>query len=221
MNDPAPRPARQSATPKPTRRALAKQRTTDNILAQGRRLFDELGYDAATLRDVARAANVSTGAVFGNFVNKAALFVGVINADCEALAQRMDDARVAQDDAVEAVLRLLAVAQEHHAGSVGLIRSAISFAWRRDVGMELSELTGPDLIRDRLAAALRQGVETGEICLPADARIVAQQLLSGYLAAYAPTTHVPAKDLRALQIAQARGLLKGYAINCNSRSQAA
>jgi len=221
MNAPAPRRTTQAASAKPTRRALAKQRTTDNILAQGRRLFDEHGYDAATLRDVARAANVSTGAVFGNFVNKAALFVGVINADCEELARRMDAAKAAQDGAIEAVLRLLAIAQDHHAGSVGLIRSAISFAWRRDIGPELSELTGPGLIRDRLAAALRRGVETGELCLPADARIVSQQLLSGYLAAYAPTAAVPTKDLHALQVAQAKGLLTGYAANCKSRSRAA
>ena len=47
---PAVRPA------KPTRRALAKQRTREKVLAAARQLFTERGYEGATIRDIAKAA---------------------------------------------------------------------------------------------------------------------------------------------------------------------
>ena len=47
---PAVRPA------KPTRRALAKQRTRAKVLAAARQLFTERGYEGATIRDIAKAA---------------------------------------------------------------------------------------------------------------------------------------------------------------------
>src|SRR3546814_6547492 len=48
----------------PTRRTLAKQQTRAKVLAAARRLFSEEGYEGATIRDIAAAAGMSTGAVF-------------------------------------------------------------------------------------------------------------------------------------------------------------
>ena len=58
----------------PTRRALAKQQTRAKVLAAARRLFSEQGYEGATIRDIAAAAGMSTGAVFANFTDKSDLF---------------------------------------------------------------------------------------------------------------------------------------------------
>ena len=51
----------------PTRRALAKQQTRAKVLAAARELFGAQGYEGATIRDIAAAAGMSTGAVFANF----------------------------------------------------------------------------------------------------------------------------------------------------------
>ena len=61
-----------------TRRALAKQRTRRQLLDAAKRLFNERGYEAATVREIAAAAGLSTGAVFASFADKADLFGEVI-----------------------------------------------------------------------------------------------------------------------------------------------
>ncbi len=74
----------------PTRRALAKQQTRAKVLSAARRLFSEQGYEGATIRDIAAAAGMSTGAVFANFSDKSDLFREIMIADMSDLA----DARI-------------------------------------------------------------------------------------------------------------------------------
>ncbi|THD70224.1 TetR family transcriptional regulator, partial [Phenylobacterium sp.] len=75
----------------PTRRALAKQQTRVKVLAAARRLFSEQGYEGATIRDIASAAGMSTGAVFANFTDKSDLFREIMLTDLVALAEAMSD----------------------------------------------------------------------------------------------------------------------------------
>lgn len=56
------------------KRQQAKARTHARVLAAATALFREVGYADATIRDIARAAGMSTGAVFANFEDKAALW---------------------------------------------------------------------------------------------------------------------------------------------------
>src|SRR5437868_13295121 len=76
----------------PTRRALAKQQTRLKVLAAARRLFSEQGYEGATIRDIAAAAGMSTGAVFANFSDKSDLFREIMITDMAALADAMREA---------------------------------------------------------------------------------------------------------------------------------
>src|SRR5580704_16733830 len=57
----------------PNRRVLSKIRTRRKVLDAARALFTERGYEAATIRDIARYAGMSTGAVFANFQDVAEL----------------------------------------------------------------------------------------------------------------------------------------------------
>src|SRR5271170_5100587 len=63
---------------RPTQRAMAKQRTREKILAAGKALFTERGYERATVRDIASAAGMSTGAVFASFSDKSHLFNEIV-----------------------------------------------------------------------------------------------------------------------------------------------
>src|ERR1700761_7335914 len=87
------------SAPGMTRRALAKQRTRQRLLGAARRLFTSRGYDAATIRDIASEADLSTGAVFASFSDKAELFNEVIIADCEVLLAAMANAEPADSTA--------------------------------------------------------------------------------------------------------------------------
>ncbi|MGI4818670.1 MAG: TetR/AcrR family transcriptional regulator [Janthinobacterium lividum] len=60
----------------PNRRKLAKAQTRAKVLDAGKSLFEEFGYERATIR-VARRAGFSTGAVFANFADKTELYRAV------------------------------------------------------------------------------------------------------------------------------------------------
>src|SRR3954452_1094086 len=90
----------------PTRRALAKQQTRAKVLAAARRLFSESGYEGATIRDIAAAAGMSTGAVFANFTDKSDLFREIMAGDMTALAEAMREAGAHGTSAEDGLLKL-------------------------------------------------------------------------------------------------------------------
>lgn len=57
-----------------TRRQEAKAATRAKVLEAARVGFNTLGYERTTIRDVARMAGMSTGAVFASFSGKEALY---------------------------------------------------------------------------------------------------------------------------------------------------
>lgn len=58
-------------------RAVAKAATRARVLEAARVGFNTLGYERTTIRDIARMAGMSTGAVFANFTDKAALYAAL------------------------------------------------------------------------------------------------------------------------------------------------
>ena len=62
------------AAPQMNRRTRAKAATRQKVLDAGKALFDTVGYEAATIRAIAKACGMSTGAVFANFEDKADLY---------------------------------------------------------------------------------------------------------------------------------------------------
>lgn len=57
-----------------TSRQIAKAATRAKVLETARIAFETLGYEAATIRDIANMAGLSTGAIFASFADKAALY---------------------------------------------------------------------------------------------------------------------------------------------------
>ena len=55
-------------------RPPGERNTRDRVLAAARRVFTEKGYDAASLRQIARDAGVDAGMVRHYFADKAGLF---------------------------------------------------------------------------------------------------------------------------------------------------
>lgn len=63
------------------RRQHSKVMTAKRVLTAARTLFEEVGYVDATIRDIAKAAKMSTGAVFANYQDKAALYRAAMGHD--------------------------------------------------------------------------------------------------------------------------------------------
>jgi AcrR family transcriptional regulator len=167
-----------------TRRAQAKQRTRQRLLDAARRLFAERGYEAATVRDIAAAADLSTGAVFASFADKAELFTEVIISDYQQLADRMAELDLESMNARDALMKIFATAYENHLEQLGLIQAAISFSWQRDHSAELRNRQGMMLLMALLSNVLQRGVQSGELSDQLDIRLTVEMLWDCYLANY-------------------------------------
>lgn len=77
-------------TQPPAGRKAQKETTRARLLAEGRRLFAQRGYEATTIRDVAAAAEVAVGTVFVHFPDKGALLSAALDDQlAQALGQAM------------------------------------------------------------------------------------------------------------------------------------
>jgi AcrR family transcriptional regulator len=194
-----------------TRRAMAKQRTRQRLLGAARRLFTSRGYEAATIRDIASEAELSTGAVFASFSDKADLFNEVIIADCEALFQQMAAVEDA-GSAAETLLNLLTLGYDQHHEQLPLIQAALGFSWVRNTEHEARYRKVLRLVLNRLAEVLRHGVERGELSPELDVQLTSEMLMDSYMANFrkAIFDDWDVETLRARLESQIAVLLAGY-----------
>ena len=182
----------------PTRRALAKQQTRIKVLAAARNLFSEEGYEGATIRDIAAAAGMSTGAVFANFSDKSDLFREIMSDDMEALSAAMRDAAGRGRNVEDAVLKVFMAGYTFYKSRLQLARAAFSVSWDKDGGPSLrglpSSLALPDLFAEQLSAA----VERGELSQEAEVKLRSQMLFDTYLSNF-PQAIFEGWSLEALQ----------------------
>lgn len=197
-----------------TGRALAKQRTRQRLLAAARKLISERGYDAATVREIAAAADLSTGAVFASFADKAELFNEVILADYVALLERMNALAGCENSTRATLVKLLAEAYAFHAEELSLVQAAIGFSWVRSDAAERRARDGVQLILRRLEQVLRAGVKSGELSATLDVALIAEMLWDSYVAncRRAIFDGWDVEALRARIATQIEVLLDGYQI---------
>lgn len=73
----------QSGSKPLNRRQQSKLQTRQKVLDAGRTLFMKGGYEKATIRDIAKKAGMSTGAVFANFEDKKDLLLVIVQEEFE------------------------------------------------------------------------------------------------------------------------------------------
>lgn len=180
MNTPALRPQ------KLTRRAMAKQQTREKVLQAAREMFIERGYEGATIRDIASAAGMSTGAVFASFTDKPELFDAILSEDFAALLDPMRDAATTAPSVREALVAMCSVAYRAHSTELPLIQAALAASWTRTPEAEQlrRELLRP--LRALVLEVLERGVERGELTRRFDLRLVSDVIWDLYLAGYRP-----------------------------------
>ena len=190
----------------PTRRALAKQQTRVKVLAAARKLFSENGYEGATIRDIAAAAGMSTGAVFANFTDKSDLFREIMVSDIGKLVSEMREAVGRARTVEEALLKIFTAGYAFYQTQMPLARAAFSVSWAPVDGEEFRKLGPLTEIQQLMLDQLNAGVERGELGQEAEVKLRAQMLLDAYLANY-PQAIFEGWSLEALQ-ARARDQIR-------------
>jgi AcrR family transcriptional regulator len=196
-------------------RQQRKEATRARVLAAARGLFDEVGYEAATIRMVAQRAGVSVGSVFTTFIGKAHLLSQVMADRVEALQAELE--LVIPHLRGTAVDRLRSIMAVHYGFETRHLRLfvayiAASYDWPNDGGV--SPLGRNARFRSMLAQALIQGVERGEVRPDVDTELFIDTLLAAYVWNYrrASQDNVDAPALIAEMDRQIGLLFEGVAV---------
>ena len=169
--------------PRLNRRQAAKVRTRQKVLDAARSLCAERGYEPATIRDIARGAGMSTGAVFANFQDKAELFEVVLTEDMAGLAGIM---RSGAGDGPTRSRLVNALSAGYH-GSIDqlpLFQAIVARSWFQPVDAETRQRAATKSLTDVIANILRQGVAAGEINQDADIPLLTELTWDAYLSNY-------------------------------------
>ena len=191
-------PAVEAKVKVPTRRAIAKQQTRAKVLAAARRLFSEQGYEGATIRDIAAAAGMSTGAVFANFTDKSDLFREIMVHDMELLGSQMREAAARGRTVEDALLKIFAAGYAFYKSQMPLARAAFSVSWSTDDGQALRNMAPVQVMQDAILEQLTAGVARGELGQESEVKLRAQMLFDAYLSNF-PQAIFQGWSLDALQ----------------------
>lgn len=164
-----------------SRRSLAKLRTRQALISAAKALFTAHGYAEATVRGIARATGMSTGAVFANFADKADLFAEVLANDHLALNPVLEDMAKAEGAPAQVLVAMYGRAYAFHLAQLPLFQSAQAYAWLETAHRDRTEgSVAPGLT----ARILSRAVDRGE--LPADFNVdtAAELIWAAYISNY-------------------------------------
>lgn len=170
--------------PRLNRRQAAKVRTRQKVLDAARTLFAERGYEPATIRDIAKGAGMSTGAVFANFQDKAELFEAVLSEDMAGLAETLKAAAAAESSLRARLLAALTAGYHGSLEQLPLVQAVVARSWFQPVASEMRTRAAIKPLVMVVSDALQAGVREGELRQDADVRLLSELIYDAYLSNY-------------------------------------
>ena len=203
----------------PGRRAAGEDpRKRDQILEGAKRVFMKAGFDAATMNDITREAQVSKGTIYVYFNNKEDLFAALIERERSRLVASMRTA-LSGDGTVEEGLTKFGIAFATHVLSPGTIyamRTVIGVIERMPTLSSRFFSTGPESARSVIETYLTSRHEAGELDIE-DVPLAAVQFMELSMAGiYKPRLfgfidkEVPADVIASTVKSAVRVFLKAY-----------
>ncbi len=168
-------------TPRLNRRQAAKVRTRQKVLEAARALFAERGYEPATIRDIAKGAGMSTGAVFANFQDKAELFEAVLSQDLARMAETLKAAAAAETSPRARLLAALTAGYHASLEQLPLVQAVVARSWFQPVAAEMRIRAAIKTLVMVVSDALQAGVREGELRQDADVRLLSELIYDAFL----------------------------------------
>jgi AcrR family transcriptional regulator len=170
--------------PRLNRRQAAKVRTRQKVLDAARLLFAERGYEPATIRDIAKGAGMSTGAVFANFQDKAELFEAVLSTDMVKLAETLKAAAAAESTVRGRLLAALTAGYHASLEQLPLVQAVVARSWFQPVAAEMRSREAIKPLVSVVTDALQTGVADRELRQDADVRLLGEMIYDAWLSNY-------------------------------------
>lgn len=166
------------------RRQVAKARTRGKVIESSRRLFAQRGYDAATIRDIAREAGMSTGAVFANFQDKSELFDTVLAEDLARLAEALTRGIKTGTDLKSRLQNGFVAGYEATLEQLPLVQAVVARAWHQplDEAKKGRELIAP--VIEGLESLVADAIKAGELKPATNAALVTELVWMAWLSNY-------------------------------------
>ena len=170
--------------PRLNRRQAAKIRTRQKVLDAARTLFAERGYDAATIRDIAKGAGMSTSAVFANFQDKAELFECVFSEEMDGLLADIQTAAAKEGRVAERLAEGLTAGYHRSLAHLPLMQAMIARSWFQpeDADARSREFVKP--IIGAIIDVLQAGIRDGELRQDLDQLLLGRLIWDIYIANY-------------------------------------
>ncbi len=145
--------------PVKSRQAEHTEATRAALLKVARKLFAERGYARTGIEDVARKARVTRGALYHHFRDKQDLFIAILQAEEQKLAQTITLAAIEEPDAwsrlVAGCQAFLDACRDSGLQRIMLIDAPAVLGWAR--WRKIDAEYGLRLVSDGLAAAIEAG----------------------------------------------------------------
>ena len=192
-------------------RDIQKQETRERVLSAARDLFDEVGYDGATIRLVAQRAGVSVGSVFTTFSSKADILSQVMQERIDGLVAAIDTAALSASGAFDRVKAIMAAHYRFEMRRPKLFLAHIIASFTPDLESGVVPYGATTRTISAAHRALLEGVKTGEIDPATDIDLVIDVLRGIYAWNYrlAAREPVDADTLIALANRQADMIFNG------------
>ncbi len=147
-------------------------------------LFAERGYDAATIRDIAKGAGMSTGAVFANFQDKAELFECVFSEEMDGLLADIQTAASREGRVAERLAEGLTAGYHRSLAHLPLMQAMIARSWFQPEDADARSREAVKPIIAAIIEILQAGIRDGELRQDLDQLLLGRLIWDIYIANY-------------------------------------
>lgn len=160
------------------------------MLDAARELFESTGYEATTVRMIAKAAGVSVGSVFTTFASKRDVLAQILHEKFEALHLELNQlAPQLRGSTADRLRSIFAIHYAYAAQRPGLFLAYVAASFEGAVGARMDVPAGGQRLWNVLHGCLQDGRSRGEVCDHVDLSLVTDLLVSAYIWTYRLIAH--------------------------------
>jgi AcrR family transcriptional regulator len=166
---------------RPSRREAQKAETRARVVEAARALFSERGYEAATIRDIAKRAKVAPGSVFTTFASKAELLHEIVYAKYAVIFPALADAAAKPGKAGERLVEMARIAYDIEMQEVRLVADTMGASWTWPKENEMENRKRLEPLWGYMSAILSEAAKAGELKADIDINLICEILIGCYI----------------------------------------
>lgn len=166
---------------RPTQRDQQKAETRARVVEAARALFTERGYEAATIRDIAKRAGVAPGSVFTTFASKAELLQDIIYSKYSEMFPKIAAVARAPGPVAERLAEIGRICYAFELRELRLVTETLGASWSWSAEDDAENRQRLGVLLNSISDILAQGAERGEIGKQVDRAMALDMIFACYL----------------------------------------